>query len=241
MRNRNDLRFIVAVSVAIILLSFFRECKAQSVPLVRVCHDAFVSYYDIEKHNPAMVVYELTAAHFAGNVKPGTRHFKADTKLPRPRVKDGDYKNTGYVRGHLCSAADRDSDKSWLKQTYLTSNLVPMTMVCNSGEWKKVEDACRDHAEGGHVLVIARGPLYNVPRWLTRSGITIAIPDGFFCAAQCRNCRYREFTAVCNTIYGPRTDLSYIPGVYNKDERISVLLANCIGSWSREEYETITR
>ena len=240
MRKDAEIRFILAVSIAIILLSFFRECKAQSVPLVRVKHDAFVSYYDLEKHNPALVVYELSAAHFAGTLKVSGRHFKADTKLPRPRVKDCDYKNTGFVRGHLCSAADRDSDKAWLKQTYLTSNLVPMTMVCNSGEWKKVEDQCRAHAMRGHSLKIARGPLYFVCRWLAAKSITIAIPDGFFCAAQCSDCGYRGFHLVCNTGSPDPTQKCGISHKFVKDDRVSVLLSNCIGLWSREEYETIT-
>lgn len=217
------------------------RCRAQSIPLVKASHESFVSYYDVEAHCPALVVYLLEARHFSGSSKVGTRHFKMDTQLPRPRVKDSDYARTGYVRGHLCSAADRDSDRAWLKETYLTSNLVPMTMVCNSGDFKAVEDSCRRAALAGHRLLIARGPIHEfcdtLRLWPQDSRITIRVPIAIFSFAKCLDCGYRYVTAVRNTLGDPAAH--YIPGMY--DERVALLLTNILGTWSREEYETITR
>ena len=236
---------------------------AQNVPLIKVSHDSFVSYYDQQLKNPALVCYVLEWKHFSGNNRVAGRHFKADTKLPKPRVLDKDFTGSGYVRGHLCSAGDRDSDKKWLKETYLTSNLVPMTMVCNSGAWKVIEDSCRTLAKVGHRLIIARGPLYydfvrsnanvvqigsgeaaNVLR--TRVGITI--PDGFFCFAKCLDCGL-TYQSWCQNV-GTRVLQDVIQDInghpdevlrFVRDDRVSVLLQNIIGTWSREVYETITR
>ena len=155
--------WVVLIVAYIIGVLSATKCSGQSTNLIRVQHDSFVSYYDTEKHCPAIMVYILDKSHFAGSEKISGRHFKADTKLPRPRVHDGDYRNSGFVRGHLCAAADRDSKLSWLKETYLTSNLVPMTYTCNSGAWKVIEDSLRVLASGGHRLKVGKFPIWRYP------------------------------------------------------------------------------
>lgn len=160
-------------------------CVAQ--PLVLVRHDAFVSYYDCSVLNPACVVWVLTPEAFQGNLKPTTRHFKTDTQLPTPRVKDSDLRGTGYVRGHLCPAGDRDSDKGLLKQTYLTSNLSPMTMVCNSGPWKAVEDSCRALAVSHGRLLLAAGGIFMNCDTISDGRKKIFVPSKFWKMAKCLN------------------------------------------------------
>lgn len=247
------IRSVLIVLVIILLWVFcVRSMHAQPLPLVRAQHDSFVSYYDIEKHNPALVVYPLEFSHFAGANKIGNRHFKMDTQLPRPRVKDSDYSNTGYVRGHLCSAGDRDSDKSWLKETYLTSNMVPMTMVCNSGQFKAMEDSCRALAMRGHRLLIGRAPMYkDIPMCLehvSQNRFCITVPEAFFCVAMCRDCDLRSIqvcynhgTKVPENVSKLRSGHLQDVSQFRNDIRISILLTNIFGSWCREEYETITR
>ena len=225
---------------------------AQNVPLIKVSHDSFVSYYDQQLKNPALVCYVLEWKHFSGSNKVAGRHFKADTKLPKPRVLDKDFTGSGYVRGHLCSAGDRDSDKKWLKETYLTSNLVPMTMYCNSGTWKVIEDSCRTLAKAGHRLIIARGPLYKKYPEPTAvrntSQVRITVPQGFFSFAKCLDCGAATSLVCFNS--GTTLDVDVLQDgcrppqdviQFVRDERVSVLLQNIIGTWSREEYETITR
>ena len=252
---RTILLFARWLIIAIILVSLWvwavQATHAQGVPLVKVTHDSFVSYYDIQTHNPALIVYQLEYSHFAGVLKPSGRHFKMDTQLPRPRVKDSDYTNSGYVRGHLCSAADRDSKKSWLKETYLTSNLVPMTMICNSGLWKAIEDSCRMLAIMGHRLRVGRWPLYNKLEYVLQAsqakGVCIAIPAGFACAAMCLDCDLRFFQWCPNLRSGsPQLVIQDIPSTpdnvvqFRNDPRVSMLLTNIFGVWCREEYGTIT-
>ena len=251
-------------------LSPISENPRETTTLFRVKHDAFISYYDTKLLQPVFVYYELEWPQFAGAVKVGSHRFKVDTKLPRPRVKDSDYQNSGYVRGHLCSAADRDSRKDLLKETYLTSNLVPMTMVCNSGKFKQMEDSCRALAIAGHHLKIARGGLFEArsgAAWdvirkqilLRNTSQAIVIPDAFFCFTTCKDCNYRGFWVIfnsenrypesavsCNTksilsLAAHGTSEAASVIQFMNDPRISVLLEIYLGLWSREEYETITR
>ncbi len=258
------LRYVIIAIIVVLMWVFsVRAMFAQPLPLVRAQHQSFVSYYDLERHNPALVVYQLEFSHFAGANKIGTRHFKMDTQLPKPRVKDSDYSNTGYVRGHLCSAGDRDSNKAWLKETYLTSNVVPMTMVCNSGGFKAIEDTCRALAMRGHRLLIGRAPVYGdiqtCLEHVSQNRFCITIPQAFFCVAMCRDCDlkliqvcYNHGTKVPDSVLQLRSGhlqdviqhqqlLANSSVYYTRDERISVLLTNIFGLWCREEYETITR
>lgn len=169
----------------IITLCTASRLESVAQPLILVRHDAYVSYYDCSVQNPACVVWVLSPDAFRGNLKPSSRHFKTDTKLPTPRVKDSDFKGTGYVRGHLCPAGDRDSDKRLLKETYLTSNLCPMTMVCNSGPWKAVEDSCRMLALSHGNLLISAGPLFMNCDTISSGRKRIVVPSGFWKMAQC--------------------------------------------------------
>lgn len=154
-------------------------------PLLIVHHDAFDSYYDIAKKNPACVTWVLEPADFAGNYKPTSRHFRVDTKLIPPRVTDDDFKGSGYVRGHLCPAADRDSNKKLLKQTYLTSNVCPMTMNCNSGPWKVLEDSCRAIALSHGKVQVAAGPIFMNCNTNSSGRTKLIVPDGFYRIVKC--------------------------------------------------------
>lgn len=154
-------------------------------PLVKSSHKAYDSYYDLSTLNPAVVVWHLDFEDFKGNLKPSTRRFKADTQLPPPRVKDKDLKGSGYVRGHLCPAGDRDTDKGLLKETYLTSNMAPMTMVCNSGPWKIVEDSCRILAKRHGKLIVAAGTIFLDDSLGVHKVNGISVPAAFFRIARC--------------------------------------------------------
>lgn len=237
----NEQRFWVILIIAYIIgVMSATKCSGQTTSLVRVQHDSFVSYYDTDKHCPAIMVYMLERAHFAGNERLSGRHFKADTKLPRPRVHDGDYRNSGFVRGHLCAAADRDSKRSWLKETYLTSNLVPMTYTCNSGAWKVIEDSLRVLAIGGHRLKVVKFPVWKGQRVIPTGVGTILVPDYFFCLAECQDCKVK-FSLGCENVLGRCRLIADLGEVRPFVETyVQLILHNIIELWSLEESETTT-
>lgn len=174
----------IAVLFILMLLGGLPLCL-NAQPLVLSSHKAYDSYYDLSTRNPAVVVWTLDFEDFKGNLKPTTRRFKADTQLPPPRVKDKDLKGSGYVRGHLCPAGDRDTDKGLLKETYLTSNMSPMSMVCNSGAWKLVEDSCRTLAKRHGRLIVAAGTIFLDESLGVHKVNGISVPAAFFKIARC--------------------------------------------------------
>lgn len=150
----------------IYLVQFIFLCSGQSVtaqPLVKVSHNTFDAYYALDHHCPLVAIWFTEYSNFVGARKVKSHHFKADGQLPPPRVKSEDYRGTGYVRGHLCPAGDYDSNISSMRDTYRMSNVIPMTLVTNSGPWKAVEDSCRMVAAQGHVLMCAALPLFSYP------------------------------------------------------------------------------
>lgn len=178
MKNR-----LVFLSSIISLFMISIVCSAQ--PLMLAHHDAFDSYYDVSLRNPVCVVWTLTPDDFKGVLKPSSRHFKVDTQLPPPRVLDKDFRGSGYVRGHICPAGDRDTSKRLLKQTYLISNVCPMTMNTNSGPWKAVEDSCRALALSHGKIKISAGPIFMNCNTNSSGRTKLVIPDGFWRIAKC--------------------------------------------------------
>ena len=149
---------ITPVIFAILFASPSRgQENAVYVPAHHLTYDVL---YEYPRLAPAVVSYILDGSDFRGTQLSKPKHFKMDYRLPPPRVKNSAYTFSGYQRGHLCPSGDRDSRKDWYKDTYYTSNIVPMTAVANAGGWKETETFCRLMASQGHRLKIACGPVW---------------------------------------------------------------------------------
>ena len=177
---------ITPVIFAILFASPSRgQENAVYVPAHHLTYDVL---YEYPRLAPAVVSYILDGSDFRGKQLSKPKHFKMDYRLPPPRVKNSAYTFSGYQRGHLCPSGDRDSRKDWYKDTYYTSNIVPMTAVANAGGWKETETFCRLMASQGHRLKIACGPV-----WYQWPGISNTFHGKDSTAAG-------KFTAVSNTI-----------------------------------------
>lgn len=163
--------------LSLTILSASTSRGQENAVYVQAHHLTYDVLYEYPRLAPAVVSYILDGADFRGTQLSKPKHFKMDYRLPPPRVKNSAYTFSGYQRGHLCPSGDRDSRKDWYKDTYYTSNIVPMTAVANAGGWKETETFCRLMASQGHRLKITCGAV-----WL---------PDSI--AAE-------KFTAVGNTI-----------------------------------------
>ena len=185
------------------------DCKAQSEPLAISHHKSYDVYYDMQAMSPLVVTYSVQLSDFAGNVKISSRHFKKDTGLPRPWVKDADFEKSGYVRGHMCAAGFRDSNKGLMKDTYYCSNICPMTMVCNSGAWKRQEDFIRNKCSGGCAFRIAAIAVFRNCDSLRIGGHRVQVPGSFVRLAICQVHKGESYTMVAQNrdIGGGLTDV----------------------------------
>lgn len=153
---------IIKGLASVLLFAMAALANAQ-LPMVKVSHLTYDIVYDYNHFSPAAVLWVLQESDFRGTQARKPKHFKMDYRLPPPRVKNDIYTFSRYQRGHLCPSGDRDSRKDWFRDTYYTSNILPMTPELNAGAWKEIERFCRMQALAGCVLRIAAGPV-----WLPR-------------------------------------------------------------------------
>jgi endonuclease G, mitochondrial len=85
--------------------------------------------------------------------------FQPDTTLPAEwyAVKPDDYTGSGFDRGHLVPAADRNRTAADGQSVFLMSNIFPQAPDNNRGPWERLESYCRDLVKQGHELYIMAG------------------------------------------------------------------------------------
>lgn len=155
------------------------------LPYVQARHLSYSIIYDYSSMSPAIVYYNLEASHFEGSIKRKPKHFKMDYLLPPPRVRNDAFTFSGYQRGHLCPSGDRDSRKDWFRDTFFTSNILPMTDEVNAGAWKDIELHCRKLALAGHILQIACGPVWSDSLRESSTSHKVSVPGSIWKIAKC--------------------------------------------------------
>lgn len=154
-------------------------------PLIEAKHQTYTIIYDYAKMSPAAVLWTLQASDFNGSQVTKPKYFKMDRLLPKPRVHNDEFSFSHYQRGHLCPSGDRDSRRSWFNDTFVTSNIVPMTPVTNSGAWKETEVVCRSACAAGHRLKIVAGPLWYQTTAVSNTFSRPRVPSAMFKMVVC--------------------------------------------------------
>lgn len=170
---------------SVILFAMAASAAKAQAPYVYAAHLTYSVIYDYSHMQPACVYYILDEPDFRGNITKKPKHYKMDYRLPPPRLRNDAYTFSGYQRGHLCPSGDRDSRKDWFKDTFYTSNILPMTANTNAGAWKEVELHCRKLCLGGHVLKIACGPVWYQDRSMSNTIHELAVPTSIWKLAKC--------------------------------------------------------
>ena len=173
-------RFFFLTS-ALILISAWGCCFAQTkqhhINLVNLTYSVV---YDPVQGVPLRVSWRLRPSDFAVTRKRVTKNFKQDARCPKPRIKDADYRNTGYMRGHMCPAADRTQTKAMMKETFLMSNVVPMTTQLNCGAWANIESQTRKLAIKYDSVDVLVGTVFTGADSLYIAGGRVHVPSLFF-------------------------------------------------------------
>lgn len=205
--------------IKILLVLWLAMCafKAFAQRIIHVRHQTYEILYNQDLLTPECVYYTLRASDFSGSVTKKPKHFKMDYLLPPPHRKNKDFTFSGYQRGHLCPSGDRDSRKDWFKDTFFTSNIVPMTAEVNGGTWRDIENVCRQMALKGHTLKVVAIALCDSTLESNTFQGGIYIPTHFAKIVKCTTCdtisqawiipnvRYRVSHPECNT----QADLVY--------------------------------
>ncbi|MGN0189754.1 MAG: DNA/RNA non-specific endonuclease [Candidatus Cryptobacteroides sp.] len=151
---------------------------------VPVTHSGYTASYNTERLIPDWVAYTLTAEEVAGTVGRGSG-FRPDPSLDCPQAVDADYRNSGWDRGHMAPAADMRWSTSAMSESFYLVNVCPQHPGLNRGDWKELEDLCRNLAVKYGELRIVCGPLVR-DNALGRIGSGVCVPDAFFKALLAR-------------------------------------------------------
>lgn len=143
MKNRF---LIIALYIVGCTTAFYCNMQlcAQTMKLYNKGYNVEFSAYDAIA---TKVEYYLTPDNFKGSQPKSRRSFKTDKRTPKPRAKTSHYTNSGYQRGHLCPAEDKSSNKELYEETFLLSNVAPMSPSVNMGAWKSTEIYTRKLAQ----------------------------------------------------------------------------------------------
>lgn len=116
----------------------------------------YVMSYNRDRGIPNWVSWQLNQT-WIGSL-PRTE-FEPDSSLPEDwyRVRPSDYTGSGFDRGHLVPAADRDSRPDDRQAVFLMTNILPQAPDNNRGPWGELERYCRQLVEQGKELYIVAG------------------------------------------------------------------------------------
>lgn len=127
----------------------------------QVVHHNYYSLSYSEKHEqPEWVAYELTKNQVQNNdfKRP---YFEVDPAVKTKSAHWRNYKNSGYDRGHLCPAGDREFSKAAYNETFLTSNISPQEHNFNAGVWNRLEQKVRYWAKKYDGVYVVTGGILN--------------------------------------------------------------------------------
>lgn len=155
----------------------FGWCQDREIVLVNA---GYTVVYDLENNVPKNVTWTLRTSDFATKRSRVAKYFKADSRCPKPRVKDSDFRNSGYMRGHMCPAADRTKAKAMQKETFLMSNVAPQTTRLNCGQWAELEARTRALAQRYDSVKVRVGSLYLRTDSIYIAGGRVRVPSHFY-------------------------------------------------------------
>ncbi len=139
---------------------------------------AYVVGYSEERKNPLWVAYKLVPQHLPINYK-RPKSFNTDTRT-LARVRDSDYRNSGYQRGHMAPnspIADCFGPEAQ-KETFLLSNITPQTPALNEKVWENMERAEATRYSKNEPVWIICGPMFSARPNTLKNGVQIA--DDFY-------------------------------------------------------------
>jgi len=119
------------------------------------------TYYSLsysEDHEQAeWVYYMLTGEMVRSGSVSRTDNFREDPSVTTRSASLGDYKGSGYDRGHLCPAGDMQINNISMSESFYMSNMSPQEPSFNRGIWKKLESTVRNWAVKEDTIYVVTG------------------------------------------------------------------------------------
>ena len=135
----------------------------------------------IEYHEqPAWVIYIMTQTEATTKVAKRTNKFRSDPEIPTGSATTGDYRRSGYDRGHLAPAADMAFSGQTMADSFFMSNMSPQKPAFNRGVWKRLEALVRDFAITERKIVVVTGPILPKEKTVTIGANKVTVPTHYY-------------------------------------------------------------
>jgi endonuclease G, mitochondrial len=114
--------------------------------------------YDRDKNTATWASWQLNETWLGTEAR---LPFTPDPELLKlgAAITPSDYTNSGFDRGHLVPAADRNHTREDAIAVFYMSNIVPQAPDNNRGPWEALESYCRSLVRAGKELYIIAGPV----------------------------------------------------------------------------------
>lgn len=134
--------------------------KNDTFRLKQIQKTGFSIGYSEELRIPLWVAWELTKEETSGPI-PRESNFFPDPDVTH-QADNGDYKGSGWSRGHMVPAGDMKWNSTAMHDCCLMTNICPQHPKLNTGAWSKLENKCRNtYAQKYASVYIVCGPIVN--------------------------------------------------------------------------------
>lgn len=144
-----------------------------------IVHAGYTTSYNHTTLIPDWVAYELTREEVDGDVPRGET-FMQDPQTSGRQADVGDYKGSGWDRGHLAPAADMKWSREAMRECFYFTNICPQNHVLNAGAWEKTERMGRRLANQYGSVFIVCGPIFTTNQYGKIGPNRVSVPDAFF-------------------------------------------------------------
>jgi endonuclease G len=144
-------------------------------------HGGFLLSYDEDWEQAEWVAYILTRDHLQQEWSERDDNFREDPLVTTGSASLGDYRGSGYDRGHLAPFADFAWDAGLADATFYLSNVSPQARQFNQGIWRELEELTRDWANRDKQLYVVTGPVTTQdPKFYIGRNNRVAVPQAYF-------------------------------------------------------------
>ena len=109
-----------------------------------------------------------------------TNKFRSDPQIPTGSATPGDYRRSGYDRGHLAPAADMAFSGQTMADSFFMSNMSPQKPAFNRGIWKDLEALVRNFAITERRIVVVTGPILPKEKTVTIGANRVTVPAHYY-------------------------------------------------------------
>lgn len=131
--------------------------------LIEVCRAGYVLQHSSSTKGALWVAEYLRPDGIFGD-EPRSNDFKPDPAITtQGRATLGDYKGSGYDRGHYAPAADFSRSAEQMADSFFLSNMGPQEPSVNRGVWAEIEKFTRKRASRTDKgLFVVTGPVFKL-------------------------------------------------------------------------------